>query len=102
MVINWTNPAISDLESFKRTTKMNMATEYIKELVESTNLLLDYPRLGKIYIYTNTHIVRQLIHNQHKIFYYIDEDVINIVAIIHFKQDINKRINYIKQRINRK
>lgn len=97
MVINWTNPAIQDLKDFAVYTQMSNVTDYIICLVESVNLLTGQPKLGKIFTYTNKYIIRQLIHEKHRIFYYIDDNIINIIAIIHHKQDVKRKIDYIKK-----
>lgn len=96
MVINWTNPAIQDLKDFKQYTLMSNTNDYISDLIDSVNLLTYQPKLGKIYFYTNNCIIRQLIHEQHRIFYYIDKNTIHIVAAIHHRQDVKKKIDFIK------
>lgn len=96
MVVNWTNPAIKDLKDFREYTRIINVSEYILKLVETTNFLIEQPKLGKIYLYTNGYIIRQLIHEKHIILYYIDDDTINIIAVIHHKQDTKRRIDYIK------
>lgn len=96
MVINWTRPAIRDLKDFKEYSLTN-TSDYILELTKNVNLLIEQPKLGKIFIYSNPHIIRQFIHKQHRIFYYLDNDTIYILAILHHKQNVTKKINYIKQ-----
>ena len=81
MVINWTNPAIIDLKEFKKITQKNNANEYIINLVNATNMLIENPRSGKIYTYINKIIIRQLIYKEHRIFYYLDNDTINIISV---------------------
>lgn len=76
-------------------------TEYILRLVESTNLLTDYPKLGKIYFYNDGYTIRKLIHEKHIILYYINNDIIHIIAVIHHKQESKRRIDYIKNFFNK-
>ena len=97
MVIKWSNIAIQDLKDFKSITKMNDVNEYLINLVKSIEYLKDYPKLGKVFLYSKGTLVRQYIHEQHKILYYIENDTIHIIAIIHHKQDIKKKINFIKK-----
>lgn len=96
MVINWTNIAVQDLKEFKQITKMIKPEEYIIRLVTYVDSLIKFPRLGRIYVYCSGFIVRQLIFEQHRIFYYINNDTIHILTVIHHRQDINKRIEFLK------
>lgn len=49
MVINWTRPAIRDLKDFKEYSLTN-TSDYILELTKNVNLLIEQPKLGKIFI----------------------------------------------------
>ena len=99
MEINWTNPAIQDLKDFKNITKMLNPNDYIKDLINNVDLLKEQSRLGKIYTYLNGCIVRQLVHEQHRVFYYEKEDIIHIVSVVHHKQDIKEKMKYIQKNI---
>ena len=63
------------------------------------DLLKVQPHLGKIYLYIKGHIIRQFIHEEHRIFYYEQEESIYIIAIVHHKQDIKEKINFLKRYI---
>ena len=97
MVISWTNPAVKDLKEFKEITKMTDVEEYLTTLVKEVNSLTHFPHMGKIYTYLHGKIIRQLVHAEHRILYYEQEEIIYIVAVIHHKQDIEERIRYIQQ-----
>lgn len=96
MEINWTESAKNDLKEFRFITKKSNPNEYIKELVNNVKLLEDNKNLGKIYFYIKGYIVRQIIFEQHRIFYYDKNNIIHIIAIVHHKQDIKAKIKYIK------
>lgn len=97
MVIKWNNMAIQDLKDFKSITKMSNVNEYLINLVKNIDYIKDYPKLGKAYFYLKGILVRQFIHEQHKILYYIENETIHIIAVIHHKQDIKRKINFIKK-----
>lgn len=96
MEINWTESAKNDLKDFRYITKKSDPNEYIKELVNNVKLLEDNKNLGKIYFYIKGYIVRRLIFEQHRIFYYEKDNIIHIIAVVHHKQDMKERIKYIK------
>ena len=66
-------------------------------MVRYVDVLAEQPRLGKIYLYTQGRIVRQLIYEKHRIFYYIDEDVIHIISVIHHRQSTQDKVEFIKR-----
>ena len=100
MEIKWTELAKDDIKEFYEITQMSKPKEYILGLIENVQLLAEQPKLGKIYSYMHGYLIRQLIHEQHRIFYYIEDDVIYIISIVHHKQNINEKIKYIEKFIN--
>lgn len=97
MVVKWEKASKQDLKDFKNYSKSSNINEYITMLVRYVDDLAEQPYLGKIYLYTKGYIVRQLIYEKHKIFYYIEGDIIHIVAVIHHKQDVREKIKFIKK-----
>lgn len=100
MVMHWSNSAIQDLKDFKEYSLKNNTDEYILELIHFVDILKEQPKIGKIFLYVSNTIIRQLIHNEHRIFYYIDTDVIHVLAVTHHRQDIERKIEYIKKSLN--
>lgn len=96
MVIHWTKYALQDLNEFFKYSKKNNTIEYIENLAKSVGILKDFPKLGHIYTYSQQYIIRKYVHAEHIVLYYIDNDVIHIVVSVHYKQDINKKLNFIK------
>ena len=98
MVVIWDKKAKNDLKEYVKYSKIstNNLKNYIKQLVVYTKELANYPNLGKIqYIYNNSEI-RQLVFKMHKIFYYIKDNKIIIIAIFHTTVDINKITKYLR------
>jgi len=96
MVVIWSNSAIDDLKEFKVITKKTEPDEYLSNLVTYVEDLSLNPRLGRIYIYIQETIIRQLIYKEHKLYYYIENEEIHILAVIHSKENTKQRIEYIK------
>lgn len=99
MVVRWHKTAMNDLKEFFEVTKLNNPKDYIQQLISYVNNLSEQPNLGKIYLYIHGFIIRQLIYKDHKIFYYNDNEnnQINVLSVVHYRQDIKKKINYIKK-----
>ena len=87
MVINWSEFAIENLRDFIKITKIYNIAEYTNELFEYTDNLKDNNSLGKYILIFNSYEIRQLVFKKHKILYYIYDNEIRILALIHSSQD---------------
>lgn len=97
MEIKWDKASIEDLKNFRKYSKSSNIDQYIYKIVRYVDVLVEQQRLGKIYLYTQSRIVRQLIYEKHRIFYYIDEDVIHIISIIHHRQSTQDKVEFINK-----
>lgn len=98
MKIIWLDEAIDDLFSYEQNSFIfteNKIENYITNLVEYVRKLSDLPYLGKEFFYHKEIKVRQLLYKMHRIIYYIENDEIRIVAVIHTARDINNVMKYI-------
>lgn len=69
---------------------------YINDLVDYANSLENNPKLGKVlYIYKNIKF-RQLLYKMHRIFYYIENDEIIIIQVVHTSRNVDNTIKYFK------
>lgn len=94
MVIKWTPLAIEQLHNFKKISKAepHNIKDYITSLVIFTNKLLLNNKLGKVLFKLNDTKFRQLLYKKHRIIYYIKENEIQIVSVIHNSQNLEKAI----------
>lgn len=98
MVVIWDKKANQDLKEYVKYSKIsdNTLKEYINKLVSYTKRLADYPNMGKIqYIYNNSEI-RQLVFKMHRIFYFIKDNKIIIIAVFHTTVDIKRITKYLR------
>ena len=100
MVIKWTKQALSDLNDFRLISQKNNVSNYIMKLFEYSQQLKQFPKLGKIFQYYKKIIIRKLVYNEHYFLYYIDNDIIYIIAVIHHKQNITKKLKIILSNLN--
>lgn len=98
MEIIWLDDAKNDLISYKQNSSIiteEKIENYLNNLVEYVTSLTTYPYLGKLFFYHNGTEVRQLLYKMHRIIYYIENNEIRILAIIHTSQDIDSAIQYL-------
>lgn len=87
MVINWSEFAIENLRDFIKIAKIYNIAEYTDELFEYTDNLINNNFLGKYILTFNSYEIRQLVFKKHKILYYIYDNEVRILALIHSSQD---------------
>lgn len=93
MVI-WSDPAKKDLklifEYISQDSKY-YAHEVIDKIIGYTDTLIDYPRIGRVVPELQNESIRELFLYSYRIIYEIRENI-EILAIIHGKQDLRNRI----------
>lgn len=92
MEIKWTKHALNDLRDFRAISQKSNIYKYITGLFEYSQELKDFPELGHTYRYIRKTIIKRLIYKEHSILYYIDNNIIYIISVVHHKQDINKKL----------
>lgn len=99
MVIKWTPLAIEQLKNVKETSKAksNNIKDYITSLINFTSNLLLNNELGKVMFKLNDVRFRQLLYRKHRIIYYIKEEEIQIVSIIHTSQNLERAISILEK-----
>lgn len=89
MVIFWTEPSKNDLRQILDTchegTK-NATKRYILGIINSVDLLIENPYLGKLLIKPN---IFQMIYKKHRYIYMCVENSIYILAIIHTSKNFD-------------
>ncbi len=99
MVI-WAETAINHITQFIDDAKSGTeqtAKKYIEKLIDYVEILNEMPNIGKtftskIYKYE----LRQLLYKKHRIIYYLNNDRVVILAVIHTRLDVKKAIDRIK------
>ena len=84
--ITWALSAIADLgdiaKYISRDSEM-YANTLVSKLIESTERLKNFPRSGRIVPEFNDPTIRELIVQNYRIVYHIENQQIGIVAIVH-------------------
>ena len=101
MVIKWSNFAKENLQEFNQYSRLSSPKTYIKELVNTVNILEDNPRAGKKIKYSNDTEIRQLIYKMHRIIYRISNEEIHILTVLNSNQDLQTTIKFLEKHFNR-
>ena len=89
--INWTTPAVVDLDNiFSHISKdsEDIAKGYVNRLIDSTEVLKQFPRMGRKVPEFDDDSVIELLVVRHRIIYMIDpEEQVFVLGVIHGKRD---------------
>jgi toxin ParE1/3/4 len=89
--VDWTGPALKDLEIIVRYIAMDSpryAEGFSKRLVRAPLVLKEYPLIGRVVPEYELSNFRELIHGAYRIIYEIRHDTCYIEAVIHASRDL--------------
>lgn len=98
MVVIWSDFARANLKNFVKTTLMTKenSTKHVKNLVEYVNYLGEQRFLGKVLTNYKNKKIYQLIYEKHRILYWINDDKIYIISVLHTSQSPEKTLESIR------
>jgi toxin ParE1/3/4 len=99
MVI-WSVPAKDDLKKifdYIASDSKYYAMKVSQEFVEKSEQLIKLPRIGRIVPEIDNQNIRELIVYSYRLIYEISPERIEILALIHGKQDFSKAFNKHRQ-----
>ncbi len=93
--ITWTKGALEDLESigeyYERSSTLYAAL-IVERLYTSAEELQAFPRRGRKVPEVDHELLRELIVEGYRLVYQIFEDRIEVVAVLHSRQDLIKKL----------
>lgn len=94
MKIEWTEPAVSDLESIRDFIAKDSnfyAKRFIMKVIESVGKLTEFPKMGRKVPESNDNSIRELLFHNYRIIYKIEKEKVLILAIVHGSRDLNNK-----------
>ena len=96
----WTEEALSDLEAigeyFDRTSPQ-YASIVVSKLYDSVGRLTEHPKLGRQVPEVEHESLRELIVESYRVVYQIQGERIEIVTVLHSRQDLRKKFRQREQ-----
>ena len=92
MKIDWTEPAISDLQYIRDYIARDSefyAFRFIERIVNRIEILPDFPEMGRIVAEANDKSIRELLYHKYRIMYRVEKDRILVLTIIHGGRDLS-------------
>ena len=95
MKINWTEPAILDLESIRDYIARDAeyyATQFVKKIIEAIENLRKFPMIGRLVPEAEQEKnIKELLFHNYRIIYRIEEERILILSVIHGARDLSQK-----------
>jgi plasmid stabilization system protein ParE len=93
MKIQWTLPAVDDLESIRDYIARDSdfyAAGFVEKILATVEILIDFPDIGRIVPEADDLKVREMIFQNFRIMYRTKSHSVQILAIIRGSRDIGK------------
>ena len=86
MKIEWTEPALLDLESIRdyiATGSEHFAARFIERVIEAVEKLTTFPKMGRNVPEAAEENIRELIFNDYRIMYRVERERILVLTVVH-------------------
>jgi len=93
MKILWTEPGLDDLRAIKDYIARDSETyagDFVESVLSAVERLSEFPRLGRLVPEADAPEIRELIYRAYRIMYRTDQDVVQVLAVVHGYRDISK------------
>ncbi len=90
--IDWTEPAVLDLESIRSfigRDAEHYAAEFVRKIIEATEKLESFPMIGRPVPEARQENIRELLFHSYRIMYRVEQKRILIICVIHGSRDIS-------------
>ena len=94
MKLEWTEPALSDLESIRDYIKKDSeyyANRFVERIIEAVESLEKFPEMGRRVPEAEEENIRELLFHNYRIIYRVETDSILILTVIHGARDLSRK-----------
>jgi len=94
MRIEWTQPALLDLENIRDYIGRDSeyyATRFIEKIIEAVEGLEDFPKMGRSVPEADDENIRELLFYNYRVIYRFETDRILVLTIIHGSRDLSQK-----------
>ncbi len=94
MKIEWTDPAVSDLEGIKEYIERDSeyyAALFVEKIINAVEILKQFPRIGRMVPEAKNKIIREILFRNYRIIYRMETNRILILAVIQGNRDLTRK-----------
>ena len=96
MKLEWTEPALLDLECIRDYIKRDSefyANRFVERIIEAVEGLEQFPEMGRWVPEAEAENIRELLFHSYRIIYRVETNSILILTVIHGARDLARRID---------
>ncbi|MEA1998910.1 MAG: type II toxin-antitoxin system RelE/ParE family toxin [Euryarchaeota archaeon] len=96
MKLEWTEPALLDLECIRDHIKRDSefyANRFVERIIEAVEGLEQFPEMGRWVPEAEAENIRELLFHSYRIIYRVETNIILILTVIHGARDLTRRID---------
>jgi plasmid stabilization system protein ParE len=93
MKLEWTEPAVFDLENIRDYIEKDSAyyaERFVARIIEAAETLPNHPRLGRAVPEAEDEAIRELLFQNYRIIYHAEPHRILILTVIHGGRDLSR------------
>ncbi|MEK7242318.1 MAG: type II toxin-antitoxin system RelE/ParE family toxin [Planctomycetota bacterium] len=94
MKIEWTEPALSDLEGIRDYIKKDSeyyATRFVERIIKAVETLEKFPKMGRNVPEAEEENIRELLFYNYRVMYRVETKRILILAIVHGARNLSQK-----------
>lgn len=94
MKIEWTEPALSDLEGIRdyiRKDSEYYATGFIERIIKAVETLEKFPKMGRNVPEAEEEDIRELLFYNYRVMYRVETKRVLILAIVHGARNLSQK-----------
>jgi addiction module RelE/StbE family toxin len=94
MKIEWTEPAVTDLETIRDYIKKDSnyyAIRFVERIIEAVESLERFPKKGRVVPEAEEENIREILFYSYRIIYRVETERILILAVIHGARDLSRK-----------
>lgn len=93
--IRWSNRALQDLDAigaYIERSSPQYARSLVARLYKAGGVLEEFPLLGRVVPEVQSEHIREIIRDGYRIVYVLNQNQIDILAVLHGRQDLGKKL----------
>jgi len=94
MKIEWTQPALLDLESIRDYISRDSeyyAARFIEKIIEAVEGLENFPNIGRSVPEAEDETIREILLHNYRIMYRVETDRVLVLTVVHGARDLSRR-----------
>ena len=96
MKVEWSQPARDDLaqiRAFIAADSPRYARQFVERIIGAVRRLREFPLLGRKVTEADRDDVRELIFQNYRVIYYVEEQRVFVLSVIHGSRDLTRPSN---------